>query len=124
MEQLILKVINSYSSLVANEAMFERHLEARENTDMQDALTTVKMQIGAIESWFALLSVEERVIFRQVLLGDDNAVTANRIAATRWAQKHLVIGESLLQIRKTAIQKVISFADMHSKLMLELFENI
>lgn len=57
-EQLIQKVVNNYSLLVAKETMYERHLEARKNADMRDALTLVKIQIGMIESWFTLLRKE------------------------------------------------------------------
>lgn len=101
-----------------------RHLERRENADMRDALAMVKMQIGAIESWFALLDTEERVIFRQVLLGDCDAATSNRIAATKWMQGLAIAGRSVWQIRENAIEKVVRFADMHTNIFFALFENI
>ena len=123
MEQWVQKAINSYSLLREKEAMFERHLERRENADMRDALAMVKMQIGAIESWFALLDTEERVIFRQVLLGDCDAATSNRIAATKWMQGLAIAGRSVWQIRENAIEKVVRFADMHTNIFFAVFEN-
>lgn len=124
MEQLIRKVVNSYSTLVKKAAVFERHLEARENADMREALTVIKLQIGAVESWFVLLTVEERVVFRQVLLGNDDSKAANRTAATKWALGLAASGKSPWRIREAAIHKIINFADTHCKLMLALFESI
>lgn len=124
MEQLIQKVVNNYSLLVAKEAMFERHLEARENADMGDALTLVKIQLGMIESWFSLLDIEERVIFRQVLLGDYDAIIANRTASTKWMCGLIAAGRSPWQIKDAAIKKIVCFAETHSSLTAALFENI
>lgn len=124
MEELIGKVVDSYVSLEAKNALFEQRLEARENADMRDELTIIQIQIGVIESWFALLNIEERIVFRQLLLGSRDAASANRIAAAEWLQRLNATGRSLWQVRETAIQKVLSFARVHSPLMQALFQNI
>lgn len=124
MEQLIRKVADNYSALLDKKALFEHHLEARENADMRDALTLVNIQIGAIESWFTLMDLEERVVFRQYLLGDYCADAANRIAATKWTQQAISAGESPWLMREAAFEKVTRFADAHRKLILALFENV
>ena len=124
MEYIVLNIIDKYPSLLAKEMVLERHLTARENMDLRDALTVVKMQLNAIESWFVLLSVEERVVFRQVLLGNHDAGDANRIAATRWLERIVRAGQSPWKLKESAIRKISDSSGAHRKLMDAIFEDI
>ena len=69
MEQLIRQALNDYSRIKAEIAMFERHLEGRENAEMRGALALREIQMGAIESWFRLLDTDEKAALRLALMG-------------------------------------------------------
>ena len=81
MKAFVQKVIEDYPRYLQEEATFERHLETRENSDMRDALTMLKIRLGIVESWFALLDADERFAFRQTLQTDLNDTPARRAAA-------------------------------------------
>ena len=84
MKAFVQKVIEDYPRYLQEEATFERHLETRENSDMRDALTMLKIRLGIVESWFALLDADERFAFRQTLQTDLNDTPARRAAAMMW----------------------------------------
>ena len=52
MKALVQKVIENYPRYLQEEGLFEYHLEMRENSDMRDALTELKIKISVVESWF------------------------------------------------------------------------
>ena len=76
MKAFVQKVLENYPRLLREKALFERHLEMRENQEMRDALVMLKIKLGVVESWFALLNVDERFAFRQALLFDQKSTSA------------------------------------------------
>ena len=109
MKYLIDNIVNGYADLLKQERIFEKHLEARENADMRDRLTFVKMRIGAIESLFALLSIDEKVVFRQILLGACDPFEANCIATSKWGGVRIVNHQSPWKLKQSAFHKIEFF---------------
>lgn len=122
MKDLVQKIIEEYSRYLDEEARFERHLEMRENRDMRDALTELKIKVGTVESWFALLDADERVAFRQALQGCASA--AMQSAAMEWMWRISIKGLTPWQLREQAIAKIASFADAHQAVMCAIFDDV
>ncbi len=122
MKDYIQKIIEEYSRYLDEEARFERHLEMRENRDMRDALTELKIKIGTVESWFALLDADERVAFRQALQGCTSA--AMQSAAMEWMWRISKERLTPYPLREQAIAKIASFVDTHQAVMHAIFDNI
>ena len=122
MKDFVQKIIEEYSRYLDEEARFERHLEMRENRDMRDALTELKIKIGTVESWFALLNADERVAFRQVLQGCASA--AMQAAAMEWMWRISKEGRTPWQLREQAIAKIAAFVDTHHTVMCAIFDEV
>lgn len=121
MEAFIQKIIVDYPRYIREEALFERHLEARENRDMRYALTMLKIKIGVVESWFTLLDADERLAFRQTLQADQNEPAAIRSAAIVWMRRLSKEAQTPWQIRERAIAKIAAFASSHKETMHAIF---
>jgi hypothetical protein len=105
MKDFVQKIIKEYSRYLDEEARFERHLEMRETRDMRVALTELKIKIGTVESWFALLNADERIAFRQALQGCASA--AMQSAAMEWMWRISKEGQTPWQLREQAVAKLL-----------------
>lgn len=125
MKALVQKVIENYPRYLQEEGLFEYHLKMRENSDMRDALTELKIKISVVESWFALLNdVDERFALRQALQPERNDTPAHRAAATMWMWRLIKTGETPLVIREQAIEKIVAFASDHREMMRTMFSDL
>lgn len=122
MEALVERIVKKYPRLLQEKAIFERHLEARENRDMRDALTLVRIKLGIIESWFSLLDTDERFILRQMLTPNPGAEM--QAAAMIWSWQICQEGQTPTQIRASAIRKIAAFIRTHRKLMRIVFGDL
>ena len=89
----------------------------RENRDMRDALTELKIKIGTVESWFALLDTDERIAFRQALQGYASA-------AMEWMWRISKDGLTPWQLREQAVAKIAAFVDAHQAVMRAIFDDV
>lgn len=121
MKAFVQRVIENYPRYLREEALFERHLEMRENNDMRDALIVMKIRIGVVESWFTLLDADERFAFRQAIQTEQNDTTARRAAAMMWMWRLIKVGETPWVIRERAIEKIASFVSAHENMMQAIF---
>lgn len=119
MEQLIRRAIDDYERLRKELAMFERHLEARENAEMREALVLHQIRIGAIESWFTLLDTDEKVALRQAML--EGRDSFNSKASAKWMTGLMKNKLSPWMMREEAIAKIVAFADDHRELLNAIF---
>ena len=78
MKELICQAIHNYPIIKNEVEMLQRHLETRDDADMRVSLALRLSYIGTIESWFALLSADERIVLRQ-MMADDNEVAKQSI---------------------------------------------
>ena len=122
MKDFIQKVIEEYSRYLDEEARFERHLEMRENRDMRDALTELKIKIGTVESWFVLLDVDERIAFRQALQSCTSP--AMQSTAMEWMWRISKEGRTPWQLREQAIAKIAAFVDAHQAVTYAIFDDV
>lgn len=122
MEALVERIVKKYPRFLQEEAIFERHLEKRENSDMRGALTLVRIKLGMIESWFSLLDTDERFALRQMLTPNSGA--AMQAAAMIWSWQLCQEGQTPAQVRARAIGKIASFAWTHRKLMRMVFGDV
>ena len=122
MKDFVQKIIEEYAHYLDEEARFERHLEMRENRDMRDALTELKIKIGTVESWFALLCADERVAFRQSLQVCPSA--AIQSAAMEWMWRISKEGRTPWQLREQAVAKIAAFVYAHQAVMYAIFDDI
>ncbi len=122
MEQLIRQALNDYSRIKAEIAMFERHLEGRENAEMRGALALREIQMGAIESWFRLLDADEKAALRLSLCeGKDNE---RGLVGKKWAQGLLRAGVSPWKVRESAVEKIVQFANTCRELTAAIFADL
>lgn len=122
MKAFVQKVIEDYPRYLREEAIFERHLEMRENSDMRDALIMLKIRLGIVESWFALLDADERFAFRQTLQTDLNDTPSRRAAAMMWIWRLIKTGETPWVLREQAMEKIAAFALAHKAMMEAAFD--
>ena len=122
MKDFVQKIIEEYSRYLDEEARFERHLEMRETRDMCVALTELKIRIGTVESWFALLNTDERVAFRQALQGCPSA--AMQSAAMEWMWRISKEGRTPWHLREQALAKIAAFVDAHQAVTYAIFDDV
>ena len=123
MKAFVQKVLENYPRLLREKALFERHLEMRENQEMRDALVMLKIKLGVVESWFALLNVDERFAFRQALLFDQKSTSAYYEAALKWGWRLVKEGKSPWVLHEQALEKAASFSEKHKKAMEAIFDD-
>lgn len=123
MKAFVQKVLENYPRLLREKALFERHLEMRENQEMRDALVMLKIKLGVVESWFSLLNVDERFAFRQALLFDQKSTSAYYEAALKWGWRLVKEGKSPWVLHEQALEKVASFSEKHKKAMEAIFDD-
>ena len=70
MKELIRQAIHNYPIFKNEVEMLQRQLETRDNADIRASLALRLSQIGIIESWFALLSADERIVLREMIADD------------------------------------------------------
>lgn len=111
MKELIRQAIHNYPIFKNEVEMLQQHLEARDDAKVRESLALRLSQIGIIESWFALLSADERIVLRQ-MIADDNEIAKQSIVWTKWMQQIIGSGISPLKIQDMAIEKITPFARM------------
>lgn len=121
METLIQRIIADYPRFIREEAQFERHLDQRENSEMRYALTRLKTKISTVNSWFTLLDVDERYIFKKTLVKDLHESAAERAATLIWTKHMVKDGLTPWQIQERAVEKIIRFAEKHSDTIKTIF---
>lgn len=121
MKSLVKKVMEDYSNYLKEEAILERHLEMRENSDMRDALTMLKIKLGIVESWFTLLDVSERFVFRQTIQADPNDIPTRCTANMLWIWQLIKTGENPWVLMEQAIEKIAEFVLAHKEIMEAVF---
>lgn len=121
MQAFVIRVIEKYPRYLQEEAIFERRLEIRENRDMRDALTMLRIKLRLVESWFALLDADECFALRLVLRPDLNDVPAFRAATTMWLWQLIKEGKASWILRERAIEKITAFALDHRDIMMAAF---
>ena len=124
MKAFVQKVIEDYPRYLREEAIFERHLEMRENAEMRDALVMLKIKLGVVESWFALLDADERFAFRQTLQTDLNDTPARRAAAMMWIWRLIKAGETPWVLREQAVETIADFTAAHEDMMKAIFDSL
>ncbi len=124
MKALVEKIIEEYPRYLREEALFERHLEMRENEDMRDALVMLKIRVSVVESWFVLLDADERFAFRQAIQTEQNGTAARRAAAMMWMWRLIKVGETPWVIRERAVEKIASFVSAHADIMQTIFDDV
>lgn len=92
MKELIRQAIHNYPIFKNEVEMLQQHLEARDDAKVRESLALRLSQIGIIESWFALLSADERIVLRQ-MIADDNEIAKQSIVWTKCMQQ--IIGRNL-----------------------------
>lgn len=120
MKELIRQAIHNYPIFKNEVEMLQQHLETRDNADMRASLALRLSQIGIIESWFALLSADERIVLRQ-MIADDNEIAKQSIVWAKWMQQIIGSGISPLKIQDMAIEKITHFAQDHSAFIRAVF---
>ena len=120
MKELIRQAIHNYPIFKNEIEMLQRQLETRDNADMRASLALRLSQIGIIESWFALLSADERIVLRQ-MIADDNETAKQSIVWAKWMQQIIGSGISPLKIQDMAIEKITHFAQDHSAFIRAVF---
>lgn len=121
MKSLIIKMIDEYPRCLYEKALFQRHLDARENRDMRHSLMELETKIAIIESWFALLDADEKFAIRQTLNGTSKETAAMQAAAIRWMWAGSHDGETPWQIRERAIAKIVASAQENEDTLHTVF---
>lgn len=121
MEKTVQRIIEDYPRMLQEESQFAQHLEQRENPDMRDALTILWIKINTVESWFTLLEPNERFVFRQILVGDQQENSAQRAAALMWMWQILEEGQTPWKLRERALEKIVQFAEQHKETIYTIF---
>ncbi len=68
MEEFVRTILSKYLSFTAEKQMYERWLSMRENPEVREALALVDMKVAMIQSWFTLLSSDERFVIEKHLI--------------------------------------------------------
>lgn len=109
MKEFIQRIIDIYPLYTKRIALFERHLEARENRDMRDALTMLKIKIGLVDSLITLLEPDERFVFRQILQNSGDVSPAQQAAAIRWMWSFSQRDETFWALYERAMMRIANF---------------
>lgn len=123
MKEFVLKVIEMYPEYVNTKYNFERHLEMRSNSEMLQALTTLNKKLAFIESWFSVLTTDERYVVRLALNGQCN-LPGIKFSATKWGVGILQASEMLRSLYEQAITKLVSYAMNQSDTMYSIFSDV
>lgn len=124
MKEFIQRIIDIYPLYTKRIALFERHLEARENRDMRDALTMLKIKIGLVDSLITLLEPDERFVFRQILQNSGDVSPAQQAAAIRWMWSFSQRDETFWALYERAMMRIANFMDAHKSLIYEVFSDL
>lgn len=124
METIIRNIINNFAEFKRIEQQFERHLEARENKDMRDALGVLKIRIGVVESWFSLLDGAERFVLRQALQGDKLDAPERQEAVMAFIRNVTDIEQTPWQVLEQAVKKIVAFSLSHQNTISSLFSDM
>lgn len=124
MKEFIPNIIDLYPTYIRKIALYERNLEMRHNSDMMDALAMLQLKVNTIESWFVLLTPDERVAFRQTLNNHQDIPPAQRAAAILWSWRMSQAGETLWSLHENALKKIIRFASTHEEVFCSVFSDV
>lgn len=124
MEELIRKVLGHYSGYVAEAALYERWLDARENPDIRDALTLLQMKITTVQSWFSLLNADERFVVQKHLIEELEWPRVAFEFAERWKREFTRTERWLNHHQANAIKKIANFCLAHEEIVLSLFGDL
>jgi len=122
MDEFVQRVIMEYTNYLHDKAMYEKHLEMRENYDMREALTVIEIRIGIVECLFGLLDSQEKFAFRQALQGTQNETAAMQSAAIMWMWRLSIDGRTPWQSREHAVAKIVVFTSEHMEMMRAILE--
>lgn len=120
MKELIRQAIHNYPIFKNEIELLQRYLETSDDAGMRETLALRLSQISIIESWFVLLSVDERIVLRQ-MIADDNETAKQSIVWAKWMQQIIGSGISPLKIQDMAIEKITHFAQDHSAFIRAVF---
>lgn len=124
METVIRNIINNFAEFKRLEQQFERHLDARENKDMRDALGMLKVKIGVVESWFSLLDGAERFVLRQALQGDKLEEPERQETVMAFMRNVAGVEQTPWQVFEQAVKKIVTFSHSHPSVITSLFSDM
>lgn len=124
MKEFIQNIIDVYPIYIKKIALYERHLETRQNNDMLDELAILQLKVNTIESWFVLLTPDERFAFRQTLNNHQDVPPAQRAAAILWTWSMSQAGETLWSLHERALNKIVTFARFHKDVIYSIFSDV
>jgi hypothetical protein len=124
MEELVRKVLSNYMAFVAEAELYEGWLATRENRDIRDGLTVLQMKITAVQSWFSLLTSDERFVIQKHLI---EQIEWPRVAfefTQRWKGEFTRTERTLVHYQATALRKIVRFCRCHEDITMSLFGDI
>lgn len=124
MKEFIQNIVDLYPIYMRKIALYERHLQMRHNSDMLDELAMLQLKVNTIESWFVLLTPDERFAFRQILNNHQDVPPAQRAAAILWSWSMSQAGETLWSLHEHAFEKIVAFAQAHTEVVYSIFSDI
>lgn len=124
MEELVRKALSKYASYKAETELYERWLSARENPEIRDALTLLRIKITVIQSWFVLLNADERFVVEKHLIEELEWPRVAFAFSEQWKSEFSRTERSLVKYQASALKKIAEFSNMHKDIVLPLFSDL
>ncbi len=124
MEKLVRTILSKYLSFVAEKEMYERWLAMRDNPDVRDALALVTTKVAMIQSWFTLLSSDERFVIEKHFIEE---LEWPRIAfsfSEQWKGEFTRSERTLIAYQASGLKKIVRFAKDHKAIVMALFSDL
>ena len=104
--------------------LYERTLSARENLEIREALTLLKIKITVIQSWFVLLNADERFVVEKHLVEELEWPRVAFAFSEQWKCEFSRTERSLVKYQASALKKIVEFSNMHKDIVLPLFSDL
>ena len=124
MEELVRIVLSKYKGFIAEAELYERWLDSRENPDIRDALTLLQMKITTVQSWFNLLTADERFVVQKHLIEEYEWPRVAFEFTQRWHYEFTRTERRLVYYQTCAIKKMVNFCISHQDIVLSLFGDL
>lgn len=124
MEEFVRKVLSKYSSYRAEKELFERWLSNRENKEVREGLALVEMKVAMIQSWFTLLTPDERLIIEKHLVEELEWPRVSYTFSMCWKGEFTRTERTLLKYQATGLKKIIEFVEAHRDMVQMVFGDL
>lgn len=124
MEEFVRMILSRYTSFVAEKEMYERWLAMRENKEAREALVMVDTKVAMIQSWFNLLSTDERFVIEKHLIEELEWPRVAFSFMKRWENEFTRAERTLIGYQASGLAKIAAFVENHQKIVLTLFGDL